>query len=116
MLDSLGLTSGTSDNHDYDDDQRQTQLDVDPLSRGSEEALLRSAVESYATGFRGNPGHYHAGINALTLMHLYRHLSSETCYEVDMTIRAGLFVLRPRTNRPKASGSGRGRRRASWRC
>jgi len=40
-----------------------------------EEALLREAITPYATGFRKNPGHYYSGINALTLMHLLRHLT-----------------------------------------
>ena len=37
-----------------------------------EDALLRAAIGSYAKGYRRNPGHYYSGINALTLMHLYR--------------------------------------------
>ncbi len=37
---------------------------------GYEDALLRGAIESYAQGYRRNPGHYYSGINALTLMHL----------------------------------------------
>ena len=39
-----------------------------------EESLLRATIESYRQAFRRNPGHYYSGINALTLMHLYRYL------------------------------------------
>ncbi len=39
-----------------------------------EGALLRAAIDSYATAYRSNPSHYYSGINALTLMHLHRHL------------------------------------------
>ena len=44
---------------------------------GYEEALLLAAVESYLTGFRAAPGHYYSGINALTLIHLYRDLTGQ---------------------------------------
>ena len=54
-----------------------------------EDALLRAAVESYATGYRRNPAHYYSGINALTLMHLYRHLTNDLRYEKEMTSMAG---------------------------
>jgi tetratricopeptide (TPR) repeat protein len=39
-----------------------------------EESLLRATIESYRQAVRRNPGHYYSGINALTLMHLYRYL------------------------------------------
>ena len=54
-----------------------------------EDALLRAAIESYATAFRGNPGHYYSGINALTLMHLARHLTGDTQYEAEAANMAG---------------------------
>jgi tetratricopeptide (TPR) repeat protein len=54
-----------------------------------EDALLRAAIESYATAFRGNPGHYYSGINALTLMHLAGHLTGETQYETEAKNMAG---------------------------
>jgi tetratricopeptide (TPR) repeat protein len=54
-----------------------------------EDALLRAAIESYATAFRANPGHYYAGINALTLMHLYRHLTDDTRYDALAAIMEG---------------------------
>ncbi len=54
-----------------------------------EDALLCAAIGSYAKGFRRNPGHYYSGINALTLMHLYRHLTSDARYDHEMTAMAG---------------------------
>jgi len=54
-----------------------------------EDALLRAAIDSYATGYRANPGHYYSGINALTLMHLYRHLTNDKCYDDDASTMAG---------------------------
>jgi tetratricopeptide (TPR) repeat protein len=54
-----------------------------------EDALLRAAIDSYASAYRRNPNHYYSGINALTLMHLYRHLTNDRRYEREMTIMAG---------------------------
>lgn len=54
-----------------------------------EDALLRAAIESYAKGYRASPGHYYSGINALTLMHLYRHLTGDARYDRDMVAMAG---------------------------
>ncbi len=54
-----------------------------------EDALLRAAIDSYATGYRRNPSHYYSGINALTLMHLYRHLASDARYDHDMAAMSG---------------------------
>lgn len=54
-----------------------------------EDALLRAAIDSYAQCFRYNPGHYYSGINALTLMHLHRHLTGDPRYDRDMDIMAG---------------------------
>jgi hypothetical protein len=41
----------------------------------SEDALLREAIEPYATGFRKDPTHYYSGINAATLLRLLWHLT-----------------------------------------
>jgi tetratricopeptide (TPR) repeat protein len=54
-----------------------------------EDALLRAAIESYATAYRRFPGHYYSGINALTLMHLYRYLTQDTRYDKEMVMMAG---------------------------
>jgi len=54
-----------------------------------EDALLRAAIESYVTGYRRNPGNYYSGINALTLMHLYQHLTKDPRYEKEMAMVAG---------------------------
>lgn len=54
-----------------------------------EDALLRAAIDSYDQGFRANPGHYYSGINALTLMHLYRHLTNDARYDQVMVTMAG---------------------------
>lgn len=54
-----------------------------------EDALLRAAIDSYAKGYRRNQSHYYSGINALTLMHLHRHLTNDVRYDREMTIMAG---------------------------
>lgn len=54
-----------------------------------EEALLRSAIDRYACGYRTDPTHYFSGINALTLMHVHRHLTGDTRYDRDAEIMAG---------------------------
>ena len=56
---------------------------------GYEDALLRGAIESYSRAFRSNPGHYYSGINALTLMHLYRHLTRDARYDESIATMAG---------------------------
>ena len=38
---------------------------------------LEEAVDAYAAGFRQDPRHYYSGINALTLVHLARHLTGQ---------------------------------------
>lgn len=54
-----------------------------------EEALLRTAIDGYAQAFRANPGHYYSGINALTLMHLFRHLGGDARHAGQMETMAG---------------------------
>jgi tetratricopeptide (TPR) repeat protein len=55
-----------------------------------EDALLRAAIDSYATAYRSNPGHYYSGINALTLMHLHHHLiTKDPRYDGEMDTMAG---------------------------
>ena len=53
-----------------------------------EDALLRASIESYSKGFRRNPSHYYSGINALTLMYLYRHLTKDPRYGRQMATMA----------------------------
>jgi len=54
-----------------------------------EDALLRAAIDSYARAYRSNPNHYYSGINALTLMRLYCHLTGGTRYDAEAAIMAG---------------------------
>lgn len=54
-----------------------------------EDALLRAAIESYASGYRRNPNHYYSGINALTLMHLYRDLTHDPRYDKEIELMTG---------------------------
>jgi hypothetical protein len=54
-----------------------------------EEARLRASIDSYTRAYRANPGHYYSGINALTLMHLYRHLTNGNRYDEEMAAMAG---------------------------
>lgn len=63
-------------------EQRRTEA-------ADEDALLRAAIESYATAYRRNPNHYYSGINALTLMHLHRHLINDPRYDREMNTMAG---------------------------
>ncbi len=57
---------------------------------GYEDALLLNAIESYVTGFRAAPGHYYSGINALTLIHLYRDLTGQASpYDTQIDCMAG---------------------------
>jgi tetratricopeptide (TPR) repeat protein len=54
-----------------------------------QDALLRTTIDSYATAYRRNPNHYYSGINALTLMHLHRHLINDPRYDREMDTMAG---------------------------
>jgi tetratricopeptide (TPR) repeat protein len=54
-----------------------------------EDALLRAAIDSYTKAYRAKPSHYYSGINALTLMHLFRHLTGDTGYDRAMATMAG---------------------------
>ncbi len=44
-------------------------------------ALLRAAISSYQKGYCADPAHYYSGINALTLIHLHRHLTGDHRYD-----------------------------------
>lgn len=54
-----------------------------------QDALLRTAIESYRQAFRRNPGYYYSGINALTLMHLDRDLTGDTRFDAEAASMAG---------------------------
>lgn len=54
-----------------------------------EDALLREAINCYQTAFRSDPKHYYSGINALTLMYLFEHLTGDVAYRDTMEIMAG---------------------------
>jgi tetratricopeptide (TPR) repeat protein len=42
-----------------------------------QDALLRDAIKPYINGFLLDPSHYYSGINALTLLHILRHLTGD---------------------------------------
>jgi tetratricopeptide (TPR) repeat protein len=63
-----------------------------------EDALLRAAIDSYATSYRSNSGHYYSGINALTLIHLYRHLTNDPRYDRAMNTMAGAVRFAAESN------------------
>jgi tetratricopeptide (TPR) repeat protein len=54
-----------------------------------QDALLDQAIASYTQAFRRNPGHYYSGINALTLIHLYRDLTVDPKYNEQLVSMAG---------------------------
>lgn len=54
-----------------------------------QDALLSRARDSYIQAFRSNPGHYYSGINALTLIYLYRDLTGDVQYDEQSISMAG---------------------------
>ncbi len=54
-----------------------------------QDAFLRAAITSYSTAFSAESGHYYSGINAVTLMHLYRHLTQDTRYDTQVATMSG---------------------------
>jgi tetratricopeptide (TPR) repeat protein len=54
-----------------------------------EDALLKAAITSYANAFKSSPAHYYSGINAITLMHLFQHLTQKDSYSAEATVMAG---------------------------
>lgn len=56
---------------------------------GYEDALLQAAIASYASAFKSVPSHYYSGINAITLMHLFQHLTGDARYEAEAKAMAG---------------------------
>lgn len=54
-----------------------------------EDALLEKAIACYARAFRADPKHYYSGVNALTLMCLYDHLTGRRRYQEEVRMFAG---------------------------
>lgn len=54
-----------------------------------QDARLRAAIESYRHAFRLNPGHYHSGINALTLMHVFLFLTGDSRFFIEAKAMSG---------------------------
>ena len=54
-----------------------------------EDSMLRNAITSYSTAFSAAPGHYYSGGNAVTLMHLYYHLTQDNRYDTEATAMTG---------------------------
>jgi len=59
------------------------------IDAANSDARLRAAIESYRHAFRGNPGHYYCGINALTLMHVFLFLTGDTRFFIEAKSMAG---------------------------
>jgi tetratricopeptide (TPR) repeat protein len=79
-----------------------------PPERQREEALdsidlLLEAQNRYLRGFRANPAHYYSGINALTLMHLARHLGAGTYHEEALRTLAGAVRFAAESENERAS-------------
>jgi tetratricopeptide (TPR) repeat protein len=51
----------------------------------NEEGLLIESIKSYYRGFSLDPKHYYSGINALTLAHIFRHLTGNDCESIKNT-------------------------------
>ncbi|NOT85042.1 MAG: DUF4071 domain-containing protein [Methylococcaceae bacterium] len=54
-----------------------------------EDALLRAAIKSYSAAFKAAPSHYYSGINAVSLMQLYRHLTQDARYDAEAAVMSG---------------------------
>jgi tetratricopeptide (TPR) repeat protein len=52
--------------------------------------LLEEAIEQYKIGFRLDPGNYYPGINALTLVRLYEHLTGKASQEAIEALEGGV--------------------------
>jgi tetratricopeptide (TPR) repeat protein len=58
---------------------RRPDRSVEEMKRDARaaEGLLLQAIDAYLTGYRKNPQNYYPGINALTLIHLHKHLTGK---------------------------------------
>jgi tetratricopeptide (TPR) repeat protein len=52
-------------------------------SAASEDCLLEKVINTYAAGFKNDPGHYYSGINALTLLCLHKDLTGSDVEALD---------------------------------
>jgi len=82
---------GRVDKEAWVDSWRREGADLEQMRDDAayEDAVLRAAIDSYATAFRHVPGHYYSGINALTLMSLYRELTADPRYDAEIQAMAG---------------------------
>ena len=87
----------------------QAASPADKRSEGAyEAALLRSAIDSYTSGFRTDPSHYYSGINALTLMSLLMDLQAHLG---TLPIDVAIGRRRGRSAAPEAAVARKPRRR-----
>lgn len=58
---------------------RDKNKSIDQMAEDAayEEGLLRESIDPYIQGFSLDPRHYYSGINALTLLHLLKHLTGD---------------------------------------
>jgi tetratricopeptide (TPR) repeat protein len=61
--------------------------------------LLADTIAPYLQGFRHSPGHYYSGINALTMMHLQKHLDGTTTSELAVLENAVRWAARSSADR-----------------
>ncbi len=63
-----------------------------------EDALLRVALESYRKAYHANPLHYYSGINTMTLMKLYQHLTGDDKYQESIDTLSGALRFAAKIN------------------
>lgn len=84
LLARLGKDAWMDAWHDPEHDPARMREDA-----AYEEALLKAAISAYALAFRAAPGHYYSGINAVTLMHLHKHLTGKDDFDAEACAMAG---------------------------
>lgn len=57
--------------------------------RATRKRCLARAIDSYESGFRHQPAHYHSGINAVTLMKLFVHLTRDARFDDEAEAMVG---------------------------
>ena len=58
-------------------DDSKDNLEARKRRAAGQRGRLAVAIEAYTVAFEATPGHYYSGINAVTLRHLYIHLTGE---------------------------------------